>query len=384
MSDSCNVEMDVTLFAAAHPSCTDTLYKLQNISSCLDTQVPNLVGSGGSCCVWPTTVTVKPVPLPINDANVDKCFWTMLKGFPEGTVSQCLAVPYLGAPIVPLTPEATSCGCQDKGDCGCDCSGGSGCGCGGAGPPRKMSLPAQKFRCINPAPPASGGAAVPGNGISQASQLVKSTQSLVHIDIPDGVVGPGYLNIANGNLVVLLDHPAGGPFDPTPVLVYNSRNATGANSEYGFGWTELHKNKVSVISPAKADVTDGLGTVLHYTCKPTGTTAGTYRPPGACQSGLARNGDGTWDQTLPDGFKLHYNSSGALTYFADTSNDRWTVIYDNSQRISAINNPFGLWTTYSYASNKIRRVQDGFGRISTFTVDCPPSRNACRSSGLNG
>jgi YD repeat-containing protein len=235
-----------------------------------------------------------------------------------------------------------------------------------------MSLPAQKFQCINPAPPASGGSSVAGNAISQANQLVQSMQAQASADIPGALVGPGYLNIAAGNLVVLLDHPTGGPFDPTPVLVYNSKSASGAASEYGFGWSELHKNRVKRITEPKADVTDGLGTIVHFSCKNPGNPtqiAGTYRPPGGCQSALVRNADSTWDQTLPDGLKLHYNSSGTLTYLADTANDRWTLSYDASQRISAINNPFGLRTTYSYASNKIRRVQDAFGRISTFTVD---------------
>jgi hypothetical protein len=42
MPDNCNSEMDVNFFAMAIPGCTNTVYKLQNISSCLDAQTPPL------------------------------------------------------------------------------------------------------------------------------------------------------------------------------------------------------------------------------------------------------------------------------------------------------------------------------------------------------
>jgi hypothetical protein len=73
--------------------------------------------------------------------------------------------------------------------------------------------------------------------------------------------GSWRLNIASGNLIVRVKTPAAGTFDPRPVLTYNSLSSN--NVEFGYGWTEMHRQKVTS-GPLSADITKGTGAVLTY------------------------------------------------------------------------------------------------------------------------
>src|ERR1700722_5618577 len=79
-------------------------------------------------------------------------------------------------------------------------------------------------------PPANafvpaGAAALFGSAVlGQATDLVERWRRRVQPDVPGAWDGPGELNPASGNLMVRLGVPAAGPFDPRPLLVYNSQN----------------------------------------------------------------------------------------------------------------------------------------------------------------
>jgi len=177
--------------------------------------------------------------------------------------------------------------------------------------------------------------------------------------------GPVWINLGSGNLVLRLSHPGGGPFDPTPILTYNS--LTPASSEFGYGWTAVPKQNLVVISSTAVDVTDGTGAVHHFINLDSNNR---YQPPPTTNDSLVKNAEGTYTQTQADGFQIWYDTGGKVSRLANGAGSRWTVGYDSGNRITKITDPFSRRTTYVYdTNNKIRRAQDPAGRITSFSVN---------------
>ena len=125
--------------------------------------------------------------------------------------------------------------------------------------------------------------------------------------MPGACGGPAELNPASGNVVVRLAPPSAGPFDPTPILVYNSQEP--AYSEFGWGWSLVPKQTVVSLTAASVNVLDGTGTPLRYRLLDPGTNL--YQGPGGGNDALQFNpGDGSWTQTQPDGFLLPTTPTG--------------------------------------------------------------------------
>jgi YD repeat-containing protein len=195
--------------------------------------------------------------------------------------------------------------------------------------------------------------------------MIAAVQQQTTPVVPAANHGAGKINIRGANLLFRLGTPASGPYETRPRLTYNSRTAL--QTEFGYGWRSSHQRSVTEIDSSSASVTDGGGAVHRFWNK---DGSGVYFPPPGIINSLVQNGDGSWTETQPNGFKFQYDSTGSLVRFESLAGQRWTVSYDGAGKLAHVENPFQQRTTYSYdASDYIRRITDIAGRITTFSVD---------------
>ena len=107
---------------------------------------------------------------------------------------------------------------------------------------------------------------------------------------------------------VRLAPPAAGPFDPTPILVYNSQDP--GDSEFGYGRSLVPKQTLTSLTAATVNVVEGTGTPLRYRL----LQGGYYLGPGGSNDALQGGPNGPWTQTQPDGFQILYDASGRTAY----------------------------------------------------------------------
>lgn len=225
------------------------------------------------------------------------CLAAMLKGCPLSSWLGCLL------PAPPLGAAPQCCG-QCKGGC----PGGPGCECGRIIPAQVMTALVAKCTCRSIYVCPGGTAIGTPPPVMQCAKMLDRWNNDLAPKIPGAQVGLAKLNVSNGNLVVQLQTPEAGPFDPTPVLTYNSTSPTA--SEFGTGFSAFPKQTLATTTNG-VDVTDATGTVLHYTDK---DSSGRYRVPGSTNDTMVKNADGTWTQTQPDGFQVRYDSTGKIKY----------------------------------------------------------------------
>jgi YD repeat-containing protein len=359
-------------------------YKASGFTDCLAPITLTLQG-GSTNCVWPTTVTIIPVGGPLTQiVPASFCMPAMTQGHAPGSNLSCWQPPFVGRltgsvptagaaccgggdPIslppreittcdmagenVPAWPPSTTvpsccpcdcgCGCGSAdgssscgGDCGCGrSSGGCGCGCSGGGNTSGATDQTPAFR-----------------------ELIRR---LTHL-------GPGRLNLSNGNLLLPLRMPKGGLFAPAAHLYYNSLSPS-VTSAFGFGWTNLYQR---LVKPAGAfggvTITNGTGSVLIYSNR---DGNGRYQPPAGAQNALAQNlSDLTWTETQVDGLALHYNASGVFDRLKNVAGATWTLTHDSGGKLVTIKDPVSGVTSLVYASNNLRRIVDAAGRIVSFTI----------------
>jgi hypothetical protein len=364
------------------------VFKSGPLTDCMSTFVmTNTADDANFCFFNNATVTATPIGPAISTLNAFQipCLPTIQPGTAPGSNLSCWQPPFMGrltgsvptagaglcgggnpfaAPpceitlcnmpsgTVPGWPPATTvpaccpyncgCGCSSaapgscgsSGACGCCGSGGSsggcGCGCSGAANSSGASSPAPAFEDL--------------------------IRRLTH-------VGPGRLNLSNGNLLVQLRMPKGGLFAPTADLYYNSLSPS-VTSAFGFGWTNLFQRKLTNISSTSVTLSNGTGSVLSYTGKDSNSR---YLPPPGAQNALVKNADGTWTETQVDGLALHYNASGVFDRLKNVAGATWTLTHDSGGKLTAIKDPVSGVTSLVYASNNLRRIVDAAGRIVSFT-----------------
>jgi YD repeat-containing protein len=200
---------------------------------------------------------------------------------------------------------------------------------------------------------------------AQTASMLARWRSQVQPSVPGTLGGPAELNPANGHLLVRLHPPIAGPFDPTPILVYNSQGTV--DSEFGWGWTLVPKQRLTSLTSHTVNVVEGTGTSLRYRNK---DGSNRYQGPGGVNDALVFNADQTWTQTQSDGFQVRYDATGRASRLATPSGDRWTLSYDGAGRMQNITDPFTRRTSFAYsAAGKIRRIQQPDGRITSLAID---------------
>jgi YD repeat-containing protein len=184
------------------------------------------------------------------------------------------------------------------------------------------------------------------------------------------LASPGYVNPANGNLMVRLAPPRPSTTDFLPTFTYNSlsRNA----SEVGTQWNASYDRFVEPNSPTTVSLFTGFEWFMYTDPDP--VTKIYTTPPGATTK---LQGDATtgWTETQADGSALFYDATGTLGYLRSKAGTRWTLTYnltsmslDNA--VTEITGPFSRVTSFSYdTSGNLLRVQDPGGRITSFSHD---------------
>ena len=302
-------------------------WKLQGLPDCSSvyTLPYFFIPPAPSCTLTGSTATVAPSLPLLSDPDYKACMAALLKGCSIGSILQCsLFPPFVGGPTLCCAPS--SCGCENSPQCGC----------GRLIDALPYTFMSGRCQCVasTHCPPGSR-AKFSRNAVSQATDMLARWQSQLRPTVPGALGGPGSLNVAGGNLVVRLTPPGGGAFDPVPVLTYNSDAP--AASEFGYGWTASHKQTLTDLGSGNVDVTDGTGTVLHFTAV---DGSGRYQSPQSTNDSLVKNGDGTWTQTQPDGFQVVYNTAGQPSRLASAVGGRWTLSYDGSGRVLFVTDPF--------------------------------------------
>ena len=144
------------------------------------------------------------------------------------------------------------------------------------------------------------------------------------------------------------------------MLTYNSWSPE--NSDFGYGWSN------SLVRSLRATlVTAGDGAVYRYSDK---DASGQFLPPAGAVNALVQHGDGSYTETQPDGFQMHYDTTGSLTQFESAAGDLWTLSYSGGRwwRVGRSRSIAEPRLAYD-GSGKIQRVVDSYNRITSFTVD---------------
>jgi YD repeat-containing protein len=154
--------------------------------------------------------------------------------------------------------------------------------------------------------------------------------------------GPARVNPANGNLVLALGVPAGGPVSPEACSYYNGLSTDADN--FGYGWGHAPRRWLEEPSGTTADLHQGGGTVLRYTGY-NGIT-GLYTPPAGATSKLRKTMSipVKWTETRGDGSQYEYDAAGHCHSYT----------YDAASRVTCYENPRGERTSFSYQSGHKR------------------------------
>ncbi len=92
-----------------------------------------------------------------------------------------------------------------------------------------------------------------------------------------------------------------------------------------------------------------------------------YTTPAGNFSTLTLTSSG-YTQTLPDGTKINFNSSGYETATVDLNANHVTYSYNGSNQLTSIEDQYGGFTTLTYSSGKLSTILDPAGRLATFTL----------------
>src|SRR5262249_50101599 len=103
---------------------------------------------------------------------------------------------------------------------------------------------------------------------------------------------------------------------------------------------------------------------------------------------LVQNGDNSYTQTLKDGTKYNFNSSGFEISRVDTNNRAVTYAYSSGKlstvtdwnnqvttfaysgsTVSTITDPANRVTTFNYSGSKLQSIQDSDGSLWTYGYD---------------
>ena len=182
--------------------------------------------------------------------------------------------------------------------------------------------------------------------------------------------GPARINPANGNLVLALGVPAGGPLQPEACSYYNAQSTDADN--YGYGWGHGLRRWLEEPSGTTADLHQGGGTVWHYTGL-SGMT-GLYTPPAGATSKLQKIDERPGRRGPKHGrtaFSTTYDAAGDVVKLQNTAGAIWTLSYTGTPpRLESVLDPGGGRLTYTYdASHQIETITDAAGRETQWEVD---------------
>ncbi len=153
----------------------------------------------------------------------------------------------------------------------------------------------------------------------------------------------------------------------TPTTLTGSTNLISeTGSAFGDGWT---LDGLEQITPASGGVILNLGDggrSLWFTGS-FGSGGGTYTDPPGEFSKLVENSGGTYTDTLTDGTQINFNSGGYETSIVNLNNQHTTFVYNGSNQLTSIEDPYQNLTTFTYSGGYLHAIEDPAGRLTTFT-----------------
>jgi hypothetical protein len=195
-------------------------------------------------------------------------------------------------PCCPCCQAATvftvcdECGCDCRHQCEgsdsdeCDCCKCECCCDGPPPPPPPPPIPGGPPGSPPGGPPPGG---PPTQALRQAVGVIDHALSRLTPNLPGTQTGPAVVSLPRGNVIVRLRPVGSGPFDPRPLLTYNSR-AGSQSIQFGHGWSDRFNPVVVSRSSTAVDLVDGVGAVQRYTDK---DGSGRCNPP---RNSCAENG----------------------------------------------------------------------------------------------
>ncbi|MDV3426779.1 MAG: DNRLRE domain-containing protein, partial [Bacillota bacterium] len=203
-----------------------------------------------------------------------------------------------------------------------------------------------------------------------------------------GRAGTGYVNDYNGNLILTHDDASlNGNKAPVSIShVYNSNDRAGSIG-YGFGWRLNYSQRVVPTTFSDGQhylYTDEDGTVQDFK-----SVSGIYKDQSGLDLTLTKNGDSTYTITDKKSNKLNFTSSGYLSTISDSNGNTLTLGYNGNVlktikdgadrifildteadgRLSAINDPSGRKTSYTYTGDQLTKIIYPDGKYTTYTYD---------------
>jgi RHS repeat-associated protein len=200
-------------------------------------------------------------------------------------------------------------------------------------------------------PGASNSTFAPGSGLQYFS-VTGHTEYNVGIQadtsgIPTGeytyTINAGVANNNNG-LLSGTTTPATGH-----IIVVNSQD-----SPFGSGWQLAGWEEVVPNADGSALLVDGNGTRLLFGAPQ--SSGGPYTPAPGDYSTLIRNGDGTYQRTMPDQTQYLFNSAGQLTTITDANNNTTQFGYDGAGKLITLTDPVNKVTTFGYTNGMVTSV----------------------------
>jgi RHS repeat-associated protein len=149
----------------------------------------------------------------------------------------------------------------------------------------------------------------------------------------------------------------------TRLLVVNQNSAPVAR-----GWAVATVQRLYTQSDGSALVVKGDGSATYFA--KTGST--TFASPAGDFSTLipsTLSGSSGWARVFPDSTKFVFTSAGLMTRVLDRFGNRDSVLYDGSNRVSRVLDPFNMPFTLTYGTNGLTSIKDSMGRLTTVTVD---------------
>lgn len=141
-----------------------------------------------------------------------------------------------------------------------------------------------------------------------------------------------------------------------------------SGNAFGAGWTLAGLEHITTATGGVILSLGGADRTLWFSGG--GSGGGSYTSPAGEFSTLTSSSGGggtTYTRTLPDGTVYRFDSGGKETSVADRNGLRVTYVYDGSNRLTTITDPYGNNTVLSYSSGLLATVTDPAGRVTTFT-----------------
>lgn len=180
-------------------------------------------------------------------------------------------------------------------------------------------------------------------GLNLATREIAELLGQAMYPIPGIWLGPVYVHMPSGNVVLQLSAPPSGPYDAVPVFTYNSLAAL-SNVGRGYGVSDSFQSTIQY-DGSTVNLITATGKYLEYE----GVGENVWGvAPGSARNGLrGKLANEGWVERQPDGMEWHYNATGNAYQILSPSGDVWSLSRDENCLVDRIVGPNDRETTIS-------------------------------------